>query len=105
MEEPMRTQRFVFVALVITTAVLALGAANASPRGSAQPRPATASQAAGQISVNYKIKRFATRGHGLVAYGEAIARYTPGSAGGKASITRTAFRAGVTIHTRTRSQS
>jgi hypothetical protein len=94
----MRAPRFVFIAVVITTALLALGAANASPNRPAQPRLATAAKAAGQISINYRIKRFARRGHGLVAYGQAIARYIPGSAGGEASITRTAFRAGVKIH-------
>jgi len=45
------------------------------------------------------IKRFAPRGRGLVAYGTAIARYTPAS-GGVATTSTKPFRAAVKIRTR-----
>jgi hypothetical protein len=95
----MQPARFVCVALLTaTSALLAGGTANASSGSLTQPQLRTASTAAGSIGINYKITRFAIRGHGLIAYGTANARYVPGSAGGKASIVRTPFKAGVKIN-------
>jgi hypothetical protein len=94
----MHPVRFVCVVLTVCAALLAVDAANASSDSTAQSRVATASSAAGAVSVNYKISRFAQRGHKLVAYGTAIARYIPGSVGGEASVVRKQFQAGVTIN-------
>jgi len=102
----MRPPRLTWFALAVTTVLLAIGAATASSSTAAQARPTTATwspgkattSAAGKVSIKYKIRRFGRRGHRLVAYGTAIARYVPGSAGGEASVARKAFRAPVKMH-------
>jgi hypothetical protein len=95
----MHPARFVCVVLSVSAAaLLAVGAADARSGSTAQTRVATASSVAGAVSVNYKISRFAQRGHKLVAYGTAIARYVPGSVGSEATAVRKQFQAGVTIH-------
>jgi hypothetical protein len=98
----MQPSRFMWFALAVASALLALGAANASSGSAAKPRLTTAAPAAGKMSVRYTISRFARRGHHLVAYGTAIGRYIPGSAGGEASKVRKQFRAPVKLRARGR---
>jgi len=93
----MRPPFFVCMALAVATALLALGTASANSGGTTQPRLATPSASAGKVTVRYMIKRFASRGGGLVAYGTAIARYVPGSAGGEISTATKPFQAAVGI--------
>ena len=77
------------------TALLALAAAGASSGGATQPRFTTASAPAAKVNVRWTISRFAVRGRHLVAYGRALARYIPGTAGGVASTSTMPFRAAV----------
>jgi hypothetical protein len=85
------------IALAVATALLVLGSASVSSGGGTQPRLATASAPAGKVSIRYTIRKFVRRGHGLVAYGRATARYIPGSAGGDASTASKPFRAVVKV--------
>jgi hypothetical protein len=93
----MRAPRFVCFALVVMAALLALGAANANSGSAAQSPLAAPTTPAAKITVKYKVTRFARQGHRLIAYGTAIARYMPGTAGGEAATVRKAFHAPVKV--------
>jgi hypothetical protein len=95
-----RPSLFAFVALAATTALLAIGPASASSGGTTQRQFAPASGSAGKVSVRYTVKKFVRRGPRLIAYGTAIARYTPGTAGGETSTSTKPFRAAVKVRTR-----
>jgi hypothetical protein len=95
----MRLRRFVCLALVAATAVLAFGAATASS-GSTAARPSLGpgSTSAGKLGVRYTVKRFVRHGHHLFAYGTAISRYIPAS--GATTTSRQAFKATVALRGR-----
>ena len=83
------------LALLAATAVLAIGAATASPGSAAQQtlRPTAASPV--KVGVRYTIKKFARQGNRLVAHGTVITRYAAPS--GAVKTSRQPFTAKVAV--------
>ena len=92
----MHLRRFVCLAVVAATAVLAFGAASAS--SGAATSSSTASAATNKIGVKYTVKKFARRGHHLVAYGTTTVRYIPAS--GSVTTSKKPFVAVVAVRGR-----
>jgi hypothetical protein len=70
----MRLRRFVWLALLAATAVLAFGAATASSGSTTKPSLGPGSTPAAKLGVRYTVKKFVRDGHRLFAYGTAIGR-------------------------------
>ena len=94
----MRFRRYVCLALLAATAVLAFGAAGANS-SSIAPKSHVATATAGKVGVKYTIKKFVRSGHRLVAYGTATPRFTSTS-GAVTKGRPTMFKAAVAIRTR-----
>jgi len=83
------------LALLAATAVLAFGAATASPGSAAQQKLRPAAAAPVKVGVRYTIRKFVRRGNRVVAQGTAIARYAAPS--GAVKTSRQPFTAAVAI--------
>jgi len=85
---------------VLTTALLAAGAATAIATPGSVLGNSSAKQSAGptmgSVSVKFKINKFVKRGHRLIAKGNAIATYTPQS-GGAPTVVKKPFSARVAV--------
>lgn len=92
----MYVRRYVCLAFIAATAMLAFGAAAASS-GTASSPPAT-SASPNKVGVKYTVNKFVRRGNHLYASGTAIARFIP--AAGAVTTSRHAFRASVAIRAR-----
>lgn len=94
----MRFRRYVCLALLAATAVLAFGAAGANS-SSIAPKSHVVTASADKVGVKYTIKKFVRRGHSLVAYGTATAKYYQSSGAVRSSqpkrfVAAVAFRGG-----------
>jgi hypothetical protein len=91
----MHFRRYVCLALLAATAVLAFGAAGANS-GSIAPKSQAATATAGKVGVKYTIKKFVRSGNRLVAYGAATPRFISTS-GAVTKGRATPFKAAVTV--------
>lgn len=94
----MHLRRFLWLAVLGTTAVLAFGSAGASSGTASSSPTGSASASPNKVGVKYTVNKFVRRGNRLYASGTAIARFIPAS--GTITTSRHRFTASVAIRGR-----